>query len=222
MEDVEPLLVNRVNTWRLRPEAGTRIENFCLASDYVRTSTDLATMEGANEAARRAVNAILERSGSKAEPCQIWDLHEPDELAPMRAYDKARYDAGLPWDDRLTVAVQAALKMAQDGAGTRQGGEGLLTPIGPVAAELSKPDGPLNDPILSEALRMIGPPKGTVPEIARLIPGLTEPLPGAQEATEAASGLVATGATHGAADLPGLHEATPAKSSTRLRVTQIG
>ena len=51
------------------PEASSdRIDNLFLASDYVRTHTDLATMEGANEAARRAVNAILERSGSSAEP----------------------------------------------------------------------------------------------------------------------------------------------------------
>ena len=42
------------------PDAVTRIPNLFLASDYVRTYTDLATMEGANEAARRAVNGILD------------------------------------------------------------------------------------------------------------------------------------------------------------------
>ena len=31
-----------------------------LAADYVRTNTDLTTMEGANEAARRAVNCIID------------------------------------------------------------------------------------------------------------------------------------------------------------------
>jgi uncharacterized protein with NAD-binding domain and iron-sulfur cluster len=36
------------------------IPNLFLASDYVRTHTDLATMEGANEAARRAVNGLLD------------------------------------------------------------------------------------------------------------------------------------------------------------------
>src|SRR5262249_1526638 len=61
----EPLLVNAVRTWADRPDAFTNIPNFFLASDYVRTFTDLATMEGANEAARRAVNAILSASGSK-------------------------------------------------------------------------------------------------------------------------------------------------------------
>ena len=56
LRNAEPLLVNLVNTWALRPEATTAIPNLFLASDYVRTHTDLATMEGANEAARRAVN----------------------------------------------------------------------------------------------------------------------------------------------------------------------
>ena len=114
LEDVEPLLVNNANTWRLRPEAATRIANFALASDYVRTHTDLATMEGANEAARRAVNAILDRSGSQAARCKVWNLHEPDALAPFRAYDAARYKAGLPWDDALCEGGRGD---AGDGAG---------------------------------------------------------------------------------------------------------
>jgi len=94
----EPLLVNTINSWSLRPEAFTAIPNFFLASDYVRTYTDLATMEGANEAARRAVNGILSASGSKEKPCEIWNLHEPALLAGFRNHDKKRYDNGLPWE----------------------------------------------------------------------------------------------------------------------------
>jgi uncharacterized protein with NAD-binding domain and iron-sulfur cluster len=93
----EPLLVNTVNSWDERPEAHTGLENLFLASDYVRTHTDLATMEGANEAARRAVNALLERVGSKEAPCKVWDLHEPLVLAPLREMDRLRYHRGLPW-----------------------------------------------------------------------------------------------------------------------------
>jgi uncharacterized protein with NAD-binding domain and iron-sulfur cluster len=63
VENDEPLLVNTIGAWQLRPEPAGAIENLVLAGDYVRTSTDLACMEGANEAARRAANAILERSG---------------------------------------------------------------------------------------------------------------------------------------------------------------
>ena len=99
--NLEPLLVNLVNTWQLRPDAFTRIPNLFLASDYVRTNTDLATMEGANEAARRAVNAILNTSGHPACPCKIWELHEPEIFAPLRWHDYVRYQKGLPWEDVL-------------------------------------------------------------------------------------------------------------------------
>jgi uncharacterized protein with NAD-binding domain and iron-sulfur cluster len=101
--NLEPLLVNLVNTWQLRPDAFTQIPNLFLASDYVRTNTDLATMEGANEAARRAVNAIIEASGAAVPLCQIWELHEPEFFAPLRWHDTIRYQMGLPWQDLLQV-----------------------------------------------------------------------------------------------------------------------
>jgi hypothetical protein len=78
--NVEPLLVNRVGSHQLRPEAKTKISNMFLASDYVRTETDLACMEGANEAARRAVNALLEVAGSREKPCEVWDFSMPSGL----------------------------------------------------------------------------------------------------------------------------------------------
>jgi len=101
--NLEPLLVNLVNTWQLRPDTFTRIPNLFLASDYVRTNTDLATMEGANEAARRAVNAIIDVSGHPACSCKIWELHEPEIFAPLRWHDSIRYQQGLPWEDILHV-----------------------------------------------------------------------------------------------------------------------
>jgi len=93
----EPFLVNRVDTWCKRPEAYTHIENFFLASDYVRTFTDLATMEAANEAARRAVNCIVDHAGVKAKHLEIWNLHEPTWLKPLRHRDQYRYNHGLPY-----------------------------------------------------------------------------------------------------------------------------
>jgi uncharacterized protein with NAD-binding domain and iron-sulfur cluster len=96
--NAEPLLVNLKDTWGLRPDAHTKIPNLFLASDYVRTHTSLATMEAANEAARRAVNCILEDAGSSEGPAHVWPLHEPDLLAPLRLYDKHRYEHGLPWN----------------------------------------------------------------------------------------------------------------------------
>jgi uncharacterized protein with NAD-binding domain and iron-sulfur cluster len=89
--NLEPLLVNTAGSWAWRPAATTGIENLFVASDYVRTYTDLATMEGANEAGRRAVNGILERSGSAEARSQIWPLQEPAMFAPARLLDQIRY-----------------------------------------------------------------------------------------------------------------------------------
>jgi len=95
-----PLLINRINTWSLRPLAYTEIDNFFLAADYVRTNTDLATMEGANEAARRATNALLDRDGSNKKLCKVWTLHEPVIFSIWRWWDGRRFDKGLPYDHR--------------------------------------------------------------------------------------------------------------------------
>lgn len=92
--NLEPLLVNTAGSWADRPEAVTRIPNFFLAADFVRTYTDLATMEAANEAARRAVNGILSATGSPAPRCRIWKLHEPAVLAPFRTLDRVRWRLG--------------------------------------------------------------------------------------------------------------------------------
>ncbi len=64
--NAEPLLINTAGSLQYRPEAQVELENFFLASDYVRTYTDIACMEAANEAARRAVNCLLLASGSTA------------------------------------------------------------------------------------------------------------------------------------------------------------
>ena len=66
LENAEPLLVNKAGRWAIRPTADTGIPNLFLASDYIRTNTNLATMEAANEAARRAVNGIIDASNSTA------------------------------------------------------------------------------------------------------------------------------------------------------------
>lgn len=114
----EPLLVNEINTWAIRSDARTAVPNLFLASDYVRTHTDLATMEGANEAARRAVNNILEVSGSGSSFCRVWELDEPDWLLYYKRFDQRRYVQGLPWKFRepwfagiLNVLLQILKKL---------------------------------------------------------------------------------------------------------------
>ena len=88
------LLVHPPGSWALRPEAATAIPNLVLASDYVRTATDLASMEGANEAARHAVNAILRRCGSSAPEVPTWPLTEPDRFTPWKKLDEKLYQGG--------------------------------------------------------------------------------------------------------------------------------
>jgi uncharacterized protein with NAD-binding domain and iron-sulfur cluster len=96
VDNEEPLLVNTVGSWYDRPEAVTAIPNFFLAGDFVRTYTDLATMESANESARRAVNGVLRATRSRKPPCALWRLSEPIIYAPARVLDDLRYTFGLP------------------------------------------------------------------------------------------------------------------------------
>jgi uncharacterized protein with NAD-binding domain and iron-sulfur cluster len=92
----EELLVHPTGTLYRRPTAATSVPNFFLAGDFVRTDVDLATMEGANESARRAVNALLHADGSNAERCRIWPQYRPPEMEPLKHVDEVRYQLGLP------------------------------------------------------------------------------------------------------------------------------
>ena len=91
-----PLLVNTAGSWQSRPEATTKVPNLMLAGDYVRTNIDLATMEGANESGRKAANAILAGSGSKAAPAKLYQLWTNPLLKPLQRVDALLYKAGLP------------------------------------------------------------------------------------------------------------------------------
>jgi len=78
----------------------------------VHTYSDLACMEGANEAARRATNAILDQEGSSAPRASLWPLEEPAFFAPMREYDRLRFRLGLShastpyeWKTRVVAAA---------------------------------------------------------------------------------------------------------------------
>jgi 15-cis-phytoene desaturase len=90
-DNLEPLLVNTKNSRVHRPRASTLIPNFFVASDYVLTETDLACMEAANEAARQAVNAVLQASASAQPPCQIHPLEEPQLFRLFQQADDLEY-----------------------------------------------------------------------------------------------------------------------------------
>jgi hypothetical protein len=86
-----------VNRFLAQLESEGRVRHLVfLASDYVRTTTDLATMEGANEAARRAVNGILDLTGWTGARARLWDFEEPPVFRLSRLQDSIRYALGLP------------------------------------------------------------------------------------------------------------------------------
>jgi hypothetical protein len=87
----EPLFIQNTGSWDDRPEAATAIPNLFLAADYVRTHINVTTMEGANEAARRAVNALLDEAGSNEPRAPRWDLYRAPEFEPWRQLDAERW-----------------------------------------------------------------------------------------------------------------------------------
>lgn len=116
VENDDPLLVNTVDSLQFRPQARTEAPNLVLAGDYVRTNTDLASMEAANEAARRAVNAVLDREGIRAEDCEVWPLEEPAVLRPAKRLDRTRYRLGLSHPgEAATPAWDAYKRVRRDG-----------------------------------------------------------------------------------------------------------
>lgn len=180
LRNAEPLLVNLIGTWPLRPEATTAIPNLFLASDYVRTYTDLATMEGANEAARRAVNGLLDAAGYDGRPCEVWPLHDPEVLAPWRLHDAARYERGLPWDDSLLQvaahAIQGAAPLLERARPLLELVEPFVTPL---ADALDTTDRVIEqavelrgvDPVVKTGSDYVSTPQDALSEVADLVPG---------------------------------------------------
>src|SRR5262249_22360349 len=105
------LLIHPPGSWAVRPEAASAAPNLCFASDYVRTHTDIASMEGACEAGRRACNAILDREGSAATRAPIWPLEEPPQFEPWKRRDADLYRVGRPHVFEI-AGVQRAFEAA--------------------------------------------------------------------------------------------------------------
>jgi uncharacterized protein with NAD-binding domain and iron-sulfur cluster len=89
------LLVHPPGSWALRPEAASAIGNLAIAGDYVRTHTNIASMEGACEAGRRATNVVLQRAKSNAQPSEVWPLEEPG-FRRLKWLDQQLFAAGRP------------------------------------------------------------------------------------------------------------------------------
>ncbi|MDL0120161.1 FAD-dependent oxidoreductase [Halobacterium salinarum] len=91
-----PLVINTVGSLQHRPRPDTDAPNLAVAGDYARVETDLATMEAANEAGRRAANAVLDAAGAAAPRVDVWGLSEPRAFDPLKRQDRMRFKLGLP------------------------------------------------------------------------------------------------------------------------------
>ncbi|QLG49985.1 hydroxysqualene dehydroxylase [Natrinema halophilum] len=115
VENRSPLLINTVGSLRNRPPADVDVENLTLASDYVRTNADLASMESANEAGRRAANAVLERHGISGPRVQIWEFQEPTVFEPLKRQDRLRYRLGIPHPAAVTQSLRGTTRRLAGG-----------------------------------------------------------------------------------------------------------
>ncbi|MFE0023299.1 FAD-dependent oxidoreductase [Amycolatopsis sp. NPDC059021] len=91
-----PLFIQKPGTWKARPAAKTGIPNLFFAGDWIKTNINVTTMEGANEAARQAVNGILDASGSAEPKCSIARLWVNHAFDAFKAADRGMYQLGLP------------------------------------------------------------------------------------------------------------------------------
>jgi uncharacterized protein with NAD-binding domain and iron-sulfur cluster len=96
--DDEPLFIQTPGLWDHRPVAATGVPNLFLAADYVRNQSaiDTASMDGANAAARAAVNALLEAAGSRTPPVPVYKRYSAPEFEAAKQLDAALYRAGKP------------------------------------------------------------------------------------------------------------------------------
>lgn len=102
-----PLLVHPPDSWNLRPKAATGIPNLMLAADYVQNETILACMEGANEAARAAVKAILAEDGRPYDRPDM-PLTEPSIFDGAKRLDEIVYSTIRTSADKEKRANQLA------------------------------------------------------------------------------------------------------------------
>ncbi|WP_162625690.1 NAD(P)-binding protein [Mycolicibacterium llatzerense] len=92
----EPLFGAVVGAWDGQPEPVTGIDNLFIAATYAKTSGGIDSMDCACEAARVAVNAILDRTGTGGERAFV-DTYGPQsgKLKWLWDYDDRRYRKGL-------------------------------------------------------------------------------------------------------------------------------
>lgn len=106
------LLVHPPGSRALRPEAVAHLSNLHIAADYVRTSMDLASMEGANEAGRLAARGVLGCVGLDPGRVELFKFDELERFEPLRRLDAWLHDRGLPHLFDLGACVPRLLRAA--------------------------------------------------------------------------------------------------------------
>jgi uncharacterized protein with NAD-binding domain and iron-sulfur cluster len=94
LTSADPLMISTPGSWARRPKAATKISNLFLAADYARSHINVASMEGANDVAKNAVNALLAAAGSHESPARVFPMYRPPEFEELKAIDRRRYAAG--------------------------------------------------------------------------------------------------------------------------------
>lgn len=92
----EPIAVMYPGVWSDQPEPETEIENLFIGATYARSVAGIDSMEGACEAGRRSVNAIIDRSGDQAEKAWVDSPEPPAPFKQIWEEDDRRFHAGLP------------------------------------------------------------------------------------------------------------------------------
>jgi 15-cis-phytoene desaturase len=133
VENAARLLVHPPGSWHQRPGATLTLPNLFLAADYVQTSVDLASMEGANEAGRRAARGVLRACGLDDSRVKLFSFEALDRFGALKAIDRRLHRAGLPHlfdlGDRVAAHLPNPLR-------TRRA-------VGPSPADAWDADGPL-------------------------------------------------------------------------------
>lgn len=137
-----PFLVNKTGEYASRPGRLERtpgrsktvscydviLGKYVLAGTFMQTFTRLTSMEGANESARHAVNALLQRLNVPGDRCEIWDPedHELDDLQWFKDLDEDLFERNLPhfvdilgWDE-LPDQLELVRTMARSVTTTRR------------------------------------------------------------------------------------------------------
>ncbi|MEO8551269.1 MAG: hypothetical protein ABI678_14905 [Kofleriaceae bacterium] len=112
VENKSPFLVNKIGAYEGRPgllipKKGTSKsisyydvidETYVMCGTFMKTYTRLTSMEGANESARHAVNALLQVFQVPGDKCEIWDPedNEVDDLEWLKDLDEELHARGLP------------------------------------------------------------------------------------------------------------------------------